>query len=134
MKNESIENALSFHIPDRLLDGPLLTFDLPEVIKKIKQEQTWKMGERNAITLMKSSYMRIVLIALHEQTEMNFLQSGNVISIQLIEGKLNFQTEKQSAMLRKGGLLTLHEDMKHTLIAIEESVFLLTVSICPADQ
>jgi hypothetical protein len=32
-------------------------------------------------------------------------------------------------MLKRGSLATIHEDMVHTLIAIEESVFLLTVSI-----
>ena len=125
MKNESIESALSFHTPDRLLDAPLLIFDLHEVVKKIKQEPTWKMGERNAITLLKSPQMRIVLIAVRKKTEINFPHSGNLISIQIIEGKVNFQ----SLMLNKGSLLTLHEDTKHTLYAIEESVILLTISL-----
>jgi hypothetical protein len=125
MKNESIESALSFHTPDRLLDAPLLIFDLHEVVKKIKEESTWKMGERNAITLLKSPHMRIVLIAVHKKTEINFPHSGNLISIQIIEGKVNFQ----SLMLNKGSLLTLHEETKHTLYAIEESVILLTISL-----
>src|ERR1700722_9749037 len=102
MKNDLIDNTALFHIPDRLLDGPLLSFDLTEVIKKIKQEDTWKIGERNAITLLKSANMRIVLIALHGQMEINFHQSGNMISVQFLEGKVNFQTEDQSVMLEKG--------------------------------
>ncbi|MEI9909281.1 MAG: hypothetical protein WDO71_06260 [Bacteroidota bacterium] len=72
--------------------------------------------------------MKIVLIALHGQTEINFHQSGNLVSVQLIEGKVHFQTEKQSVMLKKGSLLTFHADLRHTLIAIEESVFLLTIA------
>jgi quercetin dioxygenase-like cupin family protein len=131
MKNDSLENAPSLHVPDRLLDGPILTFDLDQVIEKIKQEETWKMGERNAITLMKSANMRIVLVALHEQTEINFHESGNLISVQMIEGNVNFQTEERSVMLKKGNLLTCHEDTSHTLIAIEESVCLLTIVVCP---
>jgi quercetin dioxygenase-like cupin family protein len=127
MKNEFIENEPSFHTPDRLLDAPLLIFDLHDVVEKIKQEAAWKMGERNAITLLKSPFMRIVLIALHKKTEINFHQSGNVISVQIIEGKVNFQ----SLILKKGSLLTLHEDARHNLHAIEESVILLTVTFCP---
>jgi quercetin dioxygenase-like cupin family protein len=126
MKNEPIQDALSFHTPDRMLDAPLLIFDLHEVVEKIKQEAPWKTGERNAITLVKSAFMRIVLIALHKKMEINFHQSGNVISIQIIEGKVHFQ----SLILKKGSLLTLHEDTKHTLHAIEESVILLTVTLC----
>ncbi len=127
-------NAISFHTPDRVLDDQLLSFDLPEIIANIKGRAAWKMGKREAITLMKSSHMSIVLIALHGQTEINFHQSGNQISVQLMEGSANFQTDSQSVMLKKGSLLTIHEEMKHTLIAIEESVFLLTVAICPEDS
>jgi quercetin dioxygenase-like cupin family protein len=127
-----MENTLNFHTPERLLDAPLLTFDLTDIVENIKKEDVWKMGERNSITLVKSAYMRIVLIALHEQTEMNFHQSGNMISVQIIEGELNIQTDKKSEILKKGNLLTLHEETKHTLIALKESVFLLTIAICPA--
>jgi quercetin dioxygenase-like cupin family protein len=109
-----MENTLPFHIPDRLLDAPLLTFNLTDVAEKIKQEDIWKMGERNAIALLKSAYMRIMLIALHEQTEMNFHQSGNMISVQIIEGSVTIQTDKKSELLKKGSLLTLHEETKHT--------------------
>jgi quercetin dioxygenase-like cupin family protein len=132
MKNELIENAYPCHVPDRLLDGQLLLFNFPEIIKKIKNEDAWKRGDRNAITLLKSASMRIVIVALHEMAEISFHQSGNTISVQLLEGYLNFQTANQSVLLKKGSLLTLHEAMKHTLIAMDESVILLTIAICPA--
>ena len=131
MKNDYMRDEFSLHTAERFLDAPLLSFDLPNIVEKIKNQENWKMGERDAITLVKSDFMRIVLIALHEQSEINFHESGNMISLQLLEGKVNFQTKKQSVMLGKGSLLTFHEDMKHTLIAVEESVFLLIVAICP---
>ncbi len=129
MKNQFLENVYSCHVPDRLLDASLLKFDLPKVIEKIINEDAWKTGDRNAITLVKNEYMRIVLIALHKKSEINFHQSGNLISIQLIQGELNFKTDSQSVILKEGGLLAVHEDMKHNLIALEESVFLLTIII-----
>lgn len=121
----------NLHRADRLLDAPLLTFDLPRIISKLKQEDIWKTGERDSVTLMKSQFMRIVLIALHEEMEINFQQSDNVISVQLIEGEVNLITEHQSALLTSGSLITLHEEMEHTLIAMKESFFLLTVAISP---
>ncbi|MGG9970889.1 hypothetical protein ACQ33O_03750 [Ferruginibacter sp. SUN002] len=132
MKNESTVNKSLLHSADRILDAALLTFDLQAIIAKLKQEDIWKMGERDSVTLMKSEYMRIVLIALHSQMEINFHQSGNVISIQLIEGEVIFETEAQSVILKEGSLLTLHEEMTHTLTAVKESVFLLTVALCSA--
>jgi quercetin dioxygenase-like cupin family protein len=129
-----IENILSLHIPERLLDASILNFDLQEVIEKIKQEDPWKRGERNAITLQKSKCMRIVLIALHAQKEVNFHQSGNLVSVQIIEGKVDFQTENQSVIFKKGCLLTFHENIKHSLKAVEDSVFLLTIAVCPVNS
>ncbi|HMH21097.1 MAG TPA: hypothetical protein VK563_04950 [Puia sp.] len=131
MKNKLIEDIYPCHVPDRLLDDQLLTFDLPAIIRNIKNEDAWKKGDRNAITLLKNSSMRIVLIALQERAEINFHQSGNLISMQLLEGYLNFQTENQSILLRKDSLLTLHLPMKHSLIAMAESVLLMTMVICP---
>ena len=131
MNKEAGGDSLSRKNPHRLLDAALLCFDLPAAIEKIKQEEAWKMGERNSLTLMKSEFMRIVLIALHGQSEINFNQSGNVISVQLLEGKLNFQTADESIMMKKGNLITIHEETAHTLIAVEESVFLLTIALCP---
>jgi quercetin dioxygenase-like cupin family protein len=133
-KNELIENEYPIHVPERLLDAHVLSFDLPEVIENLKKEDIWKTGDRNAITLLKSSCMRILLIALHEHAEINFHQAGDVISVQLIEGNIHFQTENQSVMLKKGGLITLHQGLNHTLTAVEESVFLLTIAICPVDE
>jgi len=127
MNHQSIETAFPCHVPDRLLDDTLLTFDLPGIINKIMQERAWKAGERNGITLLKTAQLRIVLIALHVQNEIDFHRSGNPISIQIIEGQINFKTEKQSVILKKDNLLTCHEGVKHSLVAMEESVLLLTI-------
>jgi quercetin dioxygenase-like cupin family protein len=131
MNKEFKRDALSRKTPQRMLDAAILCFDLPAAIEKMKQEESWKIGERNSVTLMKSSFMRIVLIALHGESEINFNQSGNVISVQLLEGKLNFQTQEQSLMMHLGSLITIHGETAHTLIALEESVFLLTIAQCP---
>jgi hypothetical protein len=124
-------SASTLHVAGRLLDAPLLTFDLPKIISKLKQEEIWKMGERDSVTLMKSHFMRIVLIALHSEMEINFQRSDNVISVQLIEGEVNFITPQRSVMLKAGSLITLHEEMEHMIIALKESFFLLTVSLSP---
>jgi len=112
---------------DRLLDTPMFTIDLPSAIERIKQEAEWLSGKHNAITLMKSEMMRIVLIAIHKGNEMKMHQSDGPISLQILEGKLKFIAEDMPVVLTKGQLITLHENIKHGLIAIEETTFLLTM-------
>ncbi|MEP6712978.1 MAG: cupin domain-containing protein [Ferruginibacter sp.] len=113
--------------PGRLLEAPMLNFDLPAAIERIKKEEEWISGKHNAITLMKSASMRIVVIAMHQGNEMKMHQSDGPITVHIIEGKLNFITENESVILQKGQLVTLQENIKHGLIAIEETVFLLTM-------
>ena len=78
--------------------------------------------------LLKSPGKQIVLTALHEGTEINSYQSNDSITLQIIEGKLRFQTRKESITLDKGQLLTLHENIKYSLSTMEETVFLLTIA------
>ncbi len=134
MRNEFIENAWPCHVPDRSLDGAFLLFDLTETIGKIKEEDAWKKGDRNAITLMKSACMRIVLIVLRKPANISFHNSGNLASVQVLEGALNFQTGNNVSPLKKGCLLTLHKNVEHTLVAEADSVILLTIVVCPANQ
>lgn len=112
---------------DRLLDGPLLVFDLPSLMEKLKHDDLGENGRRNAITLLKSDNMRLVLIALRAGAEIDFRQSDNLISLQLLKGKLEFIAEKNKVVLEQGQLLTLHENIPHGLTAINETIFLLTI-------
>ena len=54
----------------RLMDAPVVPINVPEFIKKIKNEPAWEKSDRNAMTIYKTNGMRIVLIALHEDAVM----------------------------------------------------------------
>jgi quercetin dioxygenase-like cupin family protein len=108
--------------------APMLTFDLPTLIEKLKQGHGWAQGDLNAIILLKRPEKQIVLTALHKGTEISSFHSGDSITFHIIEGKLKFHTQKKSVTLDKGQLLTLHEKIKYRLISSEETVFLLTIA------
>jgi quercetin dioxygenase-like cupin family protein len=110
------------------VDSSLFTFDLPSLIDSMKHSHTWEKGELNAMILFKSPDKQIVLTALHKGTEIKSFQSSDSISLQIIEGKLKFHTNKESVTLDKGQLLTLHEKIKYSLTSREETVFLLTIA------
>ena len=113
---------------DRSIDAALVTIDLPLFAEQIKQESSWKDSDRNAITVFKTNGLRIVLIALHEGAEMARHTAGGIISLQVLEGELQFNTDTQSVELNKGQMLTLHERIPHSVRAIKETTFLLTLT------
>lgn len=113
---------------DRVLDSSMVVIDLPSIINQIKQEPSWKDSDRNAITVYKTNGMRIVLIALHEGAEMVKHTADGIISLQVITGQIKFNTDQQSVELSDGQMLTLHEGIPHNVIAIKETIFLLTLT------
>ena len=116
---------------DRVIDAPLVTIDLPFYIKELKEESTWKDSDRNSITVYKTDGMRIVLIAMHQGAEMIKHTANGAISVHLLEGKIGFKTDDRSVELTKGQVLTLHKQIPHSVVAIEESIFLLTLNTTP---
>ena len=113
---------------ERIMDAALVTIDLCSFIRQIKEEQAWKENDRNAITVFKTDGMRIVLIALHKDAEMKKHTADGMISVQVMEGQIQFTTQEQSVELSSGQVLALHENVPHSVLAIEETIFLLTLT------
>ncbi len=113
---------------DRSVDAALVSIDLPLFIEQIKQESAWKDSDRNAITVFKTNGLCIVLIALHEGAEMARHTANGIISVQVLEGQIQFNTDSQSYKLNKGQMLALHERIPHSVRAIKETIFLLTLT------
>jgi len=123
-------NESTVHRPDgeRVIDAPLVSIDLPLYMSQIREETSWKERKRNAITVFKTNGLRIVLIALHEGSEMARHTADGIISVQVLEGKILFNTDQQSVELDKGRMLALHERIPHSVKAIQETIFLLTLT------
>jgi len=113
---------------DRMIDAALVSIDLPIFMSHIKEEISWKYGKRNAITVFKTNGLGIVLIALHEGSEMARHTADGIITVQVLEGQIQFNTDQQSVELCKGQMLALHERIPHSVKAIQETTFLLTLT------
>jgi quercetin dioxygenase-like cupin family protein len=112
----------------RLMDAPLVTIDVPEFIRQVKSEPAWEKNDRNAMTIYKTEGMRIVLIALHEDAVMEKHTTNGIISVQVLDGEINFNSEGLSVPLKKDQIIALHRNIPHSIAAVKESVFLLTVT------
>ena len=128
MKEKSNEATTQRPHGDRIMDAPLVTIDLHSFSEQIRNEKPWNDSDRNSITVFKTNGLRIVLIALHKDAEMTKHTADGMSSIQVLEGQILFTTEEQSVELGKGQMLALHENVPHSVLAKEETIFLLTLT------
>jgi hypothetical protein len=128
VKREMLNKKPPLYMDNKSFDTSFFTFDLPSLIEKMKHKPSWAKGGLNAMILMKSAAKQIVLTALDEGTEIQSFQTNDSITFQIIEGLLKFHTGKESVILGKGQMLTLHEKIKYSLTTREETVFLLTIA------
>jgi quercetin dioxygenase-like cupin family protein len=110
----------------RILDAPMVTIDLEKLVSQIKEEEAWKEKDRNAITVYNTNGMSLVIMALHKGAELKRHQAQGIITVQVLEGKMKFVTDEMTVERSKGQMLTLHEKIPHSVLALEETVFLLT--------
>ena len=129
MKNKSSDSTVQRPEGERILNADLVQMDLNKLIQQIKEESSWADSDRNSITIFKCDTMRIVLLGLHENAELKTHKANGVISVQVLEGRLNFITAGETLSLGKGQMIALHENIPHSVIALAETFFLLTLSM-----
>lgn len=129
MINKSNEATPQRPEGSRVINGNLVTMDLNASILQLQNESTWKESERNALTLFKSDEVRIVLMGLHKGAMLPTHTAPGRIVVQVLEGQINFTAEGITNCLEKGQALTLEKNLPHSVEAIAETFFLLTMAI-----
>lgn len=107
--------------------GPVLTFNLYTEIRRLQSEQPWQ-AEHTANTIVKYPDLRIILVALKNGGKLLEHRTAGRISIQTLSGLIEVHTPDGIIQMPVGHLLTLDHDLVHDVVAIGDSVFLLTIA------
>ena len=84
-------------------------------------------GKLDSKILVNRPDKKIVLTTIREDIEIDSFQSDDSVTFQVIEGKLELQTRKESIILNEGQLFSLHEKINYSLTTAKETMFLLTI-------
>ncbi|WP_199140780.1 hypothetical protein [Pedobacter sp. ASV12] len=113
----------------RTLDAGIIPINLPKYIGLIKTEEAYTKNKKNAITVFKSDQVTITLIALQQdETIRPGSEEGEAImSLQVIDGQLAFESMGTDVKLQTGELLTLHQQLSFKATATTDCICLLTM-------
>ncbi|MES2652087.1 MAG: hypothetical protein V4663_10115 [Bacteroidota bacterium] len=113
----------------RPLDAAIIPIDIPKYIIQLKEEDSYAKNGKNAITVFKSDRITITLIALKEAQNFHPGQNDDtaIMSVQVINGLLSFESLGTVTTINEGQLLTLHQQLSFNVLAISDSICLLTL-------
>ncbi len=114
-------------VGDRGLDAPLHTFSVQGQLEQLRKESAWETGDRNAVTLVKTERVRVVLIGMKKTTRLLEHQVEGPMTLYVIDGSIKFTVGTHYCTLKRSGLVSLDKSIPHDVEALEESAFLLTI-------
>jgi quercetin dioxygenase-like cupin family protein len=114
--------------PPQRMASPVLAFDLAHEVARLHEQAAWQHGDRNAKTLVKEADFRVVLLALRAGARMEEHRAAGRISVQTLAGHLRLHTAGSNVDLPIGRLVILERDIPHSVEALDESAFLLTIA------
>lgn len=117
---------------DGTMVADLAQFDLLNKIAEAEQNKPWASGIYSR-TLFKKPDLRVVLISMEAAAQIKEHHADGTISLYVLKGRIRITTQGQVYDLRAGSLFTLSASIKHSVEAVEESGFLLTIS-WPSNQ
>lgn len=110
---------------DRVLDAPFVLTDLEKYSRQLREEDGWKKNDRNGITVYKTDEFSMVLSWLHKGAVIMDNLVGGLVSIQVLEGKIDFTVQNGTTRLEKKHIITIHTGIMHTICAAEDSLLLI---------
>lgn len=103
--------------------------DLPEAIRKLRDEfATARHGHRQ-ITLDQWGPVTMVLFAFEEGGDLADHQAAGVVTIQALEGELIVRTDEEEYRLSPNMMVVLAPNVRHSVVAVQASAMLLAVCL-----
>lgn len=118
---------------ERVLNAPLVHMDLKEYIKTIRSEKLYQERDVSSMTIYKSETVRLVLMALHKNAVIKRHIANGTITVQVLDGEIQFSTDDQELILKEHDTIALHKLIPHEVKAVKESVFLLSLFVADKD-
>jgi quercetin dioxygenase-like cupin family protein len=112
--------------PNRL-DQPMMAFAVAEEISKINADQRSTNKGKRSTVLAKNEHLRIVLAVLSRGEALQEHETEGQITVSVVQGAIRFNALNERISLGAGGLLTLQPGIRHSVEALEDSAFVITV-------
>ena len=99
-------------------------FSLPDHLARIEPPEA---GKRSLI-LIKTNQLRVVLLRMAAGSDLREHSAPGQITIKALSGRFTVAVEEDTYELTDNELLTIDQDIRHSVFCTEDGAFLLTIA------
>ena len=108
--------------------GSLQSFDLDGEVARLRGEEEWQEGRRNAITLRKGGGLSLVLLAMKAGDQLEEHSAPGPITLSVREGRIRFATGEEVVEAGPETVLACDAGVRPSVEAISDAVCLINVA------
>lgn len=107
--------------------GGTIGVDIRAEIARLKSEPAWADNDRHGSSLVKGDGINVALMLLKKGAKMQEHHTRAPITVQVIEGRINFVAKGTPQLVTAGMIVALDRGIAHAVEALEDSSLVLTV-------
>lgn len=108
-------------IPTLAEEAPTASFDITSLV------DTWQ-GKDHTAVLLKTDNLRVVFRSLRDGSRLPPHKAAGDITVQVLNGQIEFTAAGQTLSLQKGQVLALKAGVPHSVTPIRPSAILITLA------
>jgi quercetin dioxygenase-like cupin family protein len=106
----------------------LQSFDLGAEVARLREEETFRGGRRNSITLRKGEGMSVVLLVMGAGDRLEEHAARGPISVAIQEGRIRFATTDGEVEAGPETVLACDGGVRHSVEALGDAVCVVTIA------
>jgi len=110
--------------------SPTAVFDVGALLESASDAAAQTEKDRTVV-LLKTDSLRVVFRSLREGTALPTHKANGPITVQVLDGQIEFTAGAQTTPLRKGEVLAPEFGIPHSVRAAKNSAILITVAVRP---
>jgi quercetin dioxygenase-like cupin family protein len=111
--------------------SPIAVFDVGAQLEAVRRQDQDQAGTDRAVLLLKTDSLRVMFRSLRAGTGLSTHKAPGPITVQVLDGHIEFTAGVQTTPVRKGEVLALESGVPHSVKALSNSAILITVAVRP---
>jgi quercetin dioxygenase-like cupin family protein len=118
-------------VPTLSETSPTAVLDVGAQLESVRLQDPAQTGKDRTVILLKTDSLRVIFRSFSEGASLPTHKAPGPITVQVLEGQIEFTAGTQTTPVRKGEVLALESGVPHSVKALSNSAILITVAVRP---